>query len=260
MYFKKLGGNVQFLPFFLHKWGKMSIFANVFPEGNINMITLSNVETQEEEVNSSCIGLAPDAIPSAKSSRNGVSVEYTHDASKKWFVFRASYGREDKAYDFIVEDGVYAYIAKREVIKDVHGKRRKMLEPLIPNLIFVYTTDETAYQYAKSTPELSYLSFYYNHFEITDDHKNPPLTIPYKEMENFIKATSTHDKHLLFVDPAKCHFKSGELVRVVDGAFIGVEGRVARVSGQQRVIVNLSEIGLVSTAYIPSAFIEKIEY
>ena len=222
------------------------------------MSTLSNVETPEEEVISSRIGLTSDAIPSAKSSRSGVSVEYTHDANKQWFVFRASYGREDKAYDYIVEDGMYAYIAKREVIKDVQGKRRRVLEPLIPNLIFVYTTEETAYLYAKNTPELSYLSFYYNRFRKTDDQKNPPLTIPYKEMENFIKATSTHDKHLLFVDPEKCHFKSGELVRVVDGAFKGVEGKVARVSGQQRVILKLSEVGLISTAYIPSAFIEKI--
>ena len=227
-------------------------------KGKFMMITLSNVETQEEEVNSSCIGLIPDAIPSAKSSRNGVSVEYTHDASKQWFVFRASYGRVDKAYDYIVEDGAYAYVAKREVVKDVQGKRKRVLEPLIPNLIFVYTTEKTAYLYAKDTPELSYLSFYYNHFRKTDDQKNPPLTIPYKEMENFIRATSTHDQHLLFVDPARCHFKSGELVRVTEGAFKGVEGKVARVSGQQRVILKLSEVGLISTAYIPTAFIEKI--
>ncbi len=222
------------------------------------MITLSNVETPEEEVNSSCIGLVPDAIPSAKSSKNGVSVDYIHDASKQWFVFRASYGREDRAYDYIVEDGAYAYIAKREVVKEVQGKRKTKLEPLIPNLFFVYTTEEKAYQYVKNTPELSFLSFYYNHFRKTDDQKNPPLTVPYKEMENFIRATYSHDQHILLVDPARCHYKSGEQVRVINGVFKGVEGKVARVAGQQRVIVDLSGIGLVSTAYIPTAFIEKI--
>ena len=45
---------------------------------------------------------------------------------------------------------------------------------------------------------------------------------------------------------------------VTDGLFKGVEGKVARVAGQQRVIVSLSKIGLISTAYIPTAFIEKI--
>ena len=222
------------------------------------MVTLSNVETPEEEVNSSCIGLIPDAFPRAKSAGNGVSVDYIHDASKQWFVFRASYGREDRAFDYIVEDGTYAYIAKREVVKEVRGKRKSVLEPLIPNLLFVYTSEENAYQYVKNTPELAYLSFYYNHFRKIDDQKNPPLTVPYKEMENFIRATHSHDQHLLFVDPARCHYKSGEQVRVIDGVFKGVEGKVARVAGQQRVIVDLSGIGLVSTAYIPTAFIEKI--
>ena len=77
-------------------------------------------------------------------------------------------------------------------------------------------------------------------------------------MLNFIRATMSRNEHLLFVEPSKCHYKSGERVRVIDGLFQGVEGKVARVTGQQRVIVSLSGIGLVSTAYIPTAFIEKI--
>jgi len=37
--------------------------------------------------------------------------------------------------------------------------------------------------------------------------------------------------------------------------FTGVEGRVARVSGQQRVVISLTDVGLISTAYIPTAFL-----
>ena len=77
-------------------------------------------------------------------------------------------------------------------------------------------------------------------------------------MDNFILATISRNEHLLFVDPNKCHYKSGDMVMVTDGLFKGVEGKVARVAGQQRVIVSLSKIGLISTAYIPTAFIEKI--
>lgn len=52
--------------------------------------------------------------------------------------------------------------------------------------------------------------------------------------------------------------KDGEMVRVVDGMVKGVIGRVARVSGQQRVIA-ITNVGLVSTAYVPAAFIQFIE-
>ena len=223
------------------------------------MSTLSNVKTRRGEAEPPSVWVAPDTIPEAKSSQTGVSVRYVPAPDKSWYVFRASYGREDKASDYIIEDGSYTYIAKRYVIKQINGKRKKMQENLIPNLLFVYTTEKKAEEYIKSTPALSYLTYYYNHFKIDGSRKNPPLTISIKEMANFIIATCNKSEHLKFVDESQCHFKGGEIVKITDGIFKGVEGRVARVSGQQRVIVTLSQVGLVSTAYIPTAFIHIIE-
>ena len=225
----------------------------------LDMDTLSNVETRRGETKPLCVRLIPDTIPEAKSSKTGASVRYVPDENKRWFVFRASYGREDKASDYIVEDGSFVYIPKRFTRKAFQEKDKRVLETLIPNLLFVYTTHEKAEEYIKSTPVLNYLSYYYNHFELNDEHKNPPLIISCHEMENFILATSTQNEHLLFVDEKQCHFKGGEMVKVVDGPFKGVEGKVARVSGQQRVVLTLSKVGLVSTAYIPSAFIRSID-
>ena len=223
------------------------------------MSTLSNVETRRGEANPLCVRVAPETIPEAKSSQTGVSVKYVPTLGKSWYVFRASYGREDKASDYIVEDGTFVYIAKRYARKTINSKQKKVLETLIPNLLFVYTTDEKADEYVKHTPALSYLTYYYNHFELDDNLNNPPLTVSCKEMENFIIATCNKSEHLKFVDMSQCHFKGGETVKITDGLFKGVEGKVARVSGQQRVIVSLSNVGLISTAYIPTAFICQIE-
>ena len=33
--------------------------------------------------------------------------------------------------------------------------------------------------------------------------KNPPLTIPKRQMDNFIRLTSIESEHILFVSPAK---------------------------------------------------------
>ena len=222
------------------------------------MHTLSNVNTRRGETIPPCVRLTPDAFPEAKSSQTGVSVRYVESPNKKWYVFRASYGREDKAFDFLVDDGTYAYIAKRLVEKFIRGKRTRYLQPLIPNILFVYTTKEKAEEYVNRTPVLSYLTYYYNHFQLDEKGKNPPLTIPCDEMNRFVMATCNHNKHLLFVEPSQCHYKSGRPVKVIDGPFRGVEGKVARVAGQQRVVVSLSQIGLVSTAYIPTAFLQII--
>ena len=222
------------------------------------MSTLSNVETGRGQAKPPGFRVAPETIPEAKSSQTGVSVRYVPAPDKSWYVFRASYGREDKASDYIVEDGTYVYIAKRYARKSVNGEQKKVLETLIPNLLFVYTTKEQADTYIKHTHFLSFLSFYLDHFKYDEKHNNPPLTVSCKEMENFIIATCNKSEHLKFVDEEQCHFKGGEIVKIVDGSFKGVEGRVARVAGQQRVIVTLSQVGLVSTAYVPTAFLSII--
>lgn len=214
--------------------------------------------TRGGENNPPSLSLTADAIPEAESSKTGVSVKYVPAPDKKWYVFRASYGRVGLASDIIVEDGTFVYVARRYTMKRINGRRRRVAEYLIPNLLFAYTTEEKAEEYVKGTPALPFLSYYYNHFEKDEEQKNPPLTISREQMENFIRATVSMNEHLLVVNPSQCHYKSGEFVKVIDGIFKGVEGRVARVSGQQRVIVSLSGVGLISTAYIPTAFIEKI--
>ena len=221
------------------------------------MSTLSNVETGRGQAKPPSVRVAPETIPEAKSAQTGVSVRYVPAPDKRWYVFRASYDREDKALNYIVEDGTYVYIAKRYARRTVKRKQKKVLEPLIPNLLFVYTTEEKADEYIKKTPALSYLTYYYNHFELDNNQKNPPLTVSRKEMENFIIATCNRNEHLKFVEEYQCHFKCGETVMVIDGEFKGVEGRVARVAGQQRVIVELNCLCLIATAYIPTAFLMR---
>ena len=53
-------------------------------------------------------------------------------------------------------------------------------------------------------------------------------------------------------------FEKGQQVRVIDGAFKGVVGRVARWQGQQRVAVVVDNLLTAVTAYVPNAFLEEL--
>lgn len=55
-------------------------------------------------------------------------------------------------------------------------------------------------------------------------------------------------------------FTFWQTVRVIDGVFTGVVGKVARYHGQQRVAIII--VGLLTTvsAYVPSAFWKKHKY
>ena len=79
------------------------------------MSTLSNVETGRGQTNPPSIRFTPNAFPEAKSSQTGVSVRYVTDENKRWYGFWASYGREDKASDILVEDGTYTSVVKKKV-------------------------------------------------------------------------------------------------------------------------------------------------
>ena len=51
----------------------------------------------------------------------------------------------------------------------------------------------------------------------------------------------------------------GTTVRVTDGTFKGVVGKVARYCGHQRVAIIIDGIVTIATTYIPSAYLEKID-
>lgn len=188
-----------------------------------------------------------------ESPKEGLAI----DCERQWFVLRATYNRQKQAYDYIVNKGVEAYLPLHYVQKNVNGKRKRFLEPYLPQLLFVYASDGEVRELVEDTPELSFLTYYYNHFKKTAEGKNPPLVVPYRSMMNFIRVTSVENEHIKVVSPEQCHYKSGDIVRVIEGDFAGVEGRVARVSGQQRVVVEIEGVCLITTAYIPSAFLAK---
>ena len=229
------------------------------------MDTLSNVYSREGSNLPSCARLAPRTFPSQY--KNGVSVENApqesdgiaqQEQSKQWFVLRVAYHHEQAAKDWLEELGIDTYLAMHDAEKEKNGKKKRVREPLIPNLLFVQTTQEKM-NLALASPANAYLSYYYDHFRTNADGKNPPLIVPDKQMDNFIRLTSIDNDHILFVDRSQCHFKSGDHVVVTDGDFRGIEGRIARVSRQQRVVVELDGIGYITTAYIPKAFLRVKE-
>lgn len=228
------------------------------------MSTLSNVDTRRGGTSTSYTGLTSSVSPEvqmsslAKNLQIGVSVRYAENPRKKWFVLRATYGRAIKAYHIITDDNEEAYIPMRYVLKKMCGKMKRIMVPLLPNIIFVYASVEYVSSLVKDNPKASFINYYLNHFKQDDSGKNPPLTVGYNEMMNFIRVTSIINEHIKTVESSQCRYKSGDLVKIVDGDFKGIQGKVARVAGQQRVIVEIEGLCLVATAYIPTAFIEPL--
>ena len=222
------------------------------------MNALVNAHTRNDDNLSPCTGLISKVLPEAQRSQTGVSSDYVHKKEYHWFVLRVTYNRTQKACDIIANADVQSYMPMHYIIKKEIGKKKRILQPLLPNLFFVYTTREIANSIVKKKDEdTPILKYYLDKTRPKETNgKHPPLTIPFDAMTNFIKATSTESDHVRIVSNEQCHYKSGDIVKVIDGEFKGVTGRVARIAGQQRVVVEIAGLCMVATAYIPSAFLE----
>lgn len=199
--------------------------------------------------------------------RSGVSVENAPFENKQWFVLRVSYGRIIKAKAFVEAKGFECYVPMRYKEVKKHDKKRIITEPLLPSFLFVHATAEQVetllYEIKASTNESrNLLSCYFDHTSQRQDNpdRNPPLIIRDEAMDNFIRLTSIKNPHIIPITSYNIHFKLGDNVVVTEGEFKGVHGRVARIAGQQRVVVELFEGCLVATAYVPREAMRKAYY
>ena len=178
--------------------------------------------------------------------------------TSQWYVMRVSYGRAEKANDMLMSKGIETFLPLHTIYKVINGKRTKRRVPLLPNFLFAKTTISVLQSFLKSSPDLSFITFYYDHFNKKPDGKNPPLVVPKESMDNFIKLTSIDDEHILLIDKVNGTYKQGDYVRIIDGPFKGIEGRVTKITGQKRVIVELPGLCSVATAYIPKVFLLQV--
>ena len=214
---------------------------------------------QPSDTGSSCPSARlTSCTPSISKKKDGVSVENVPIRNKQWFVLRVSYGRIDKAKTFVEAKGMECYVPLRYKEVKKQGKKRIATTTLLPSFIFVHATVEQVETLLHDNKVVAnesraLLSYYFDHTIQRQDNsnRNPPLTIRDEAMNNFIRLNSIKNPYVIPVTSNNVQFKLGDNVVVIEGEFKGVHGRVARIAGQQRVIVELFDECLVATAYVP---------
>lgn len=224
-----------------------------------------------------CIGFAPNVVPEVRkpflawNSQTGVSPQNAlprntlKTARRKakevshWYVLRATYGREKKAYDYLVGKGVEAYYPTIKTVREVDGKRKAVEESRIPNIFFAHGAEEEIKSFVYGNTNVPYLRFYYRHCHKGARDVKEPLIIPDSQMDSFRIICASEAEDIILTSPDVRKFKEGQTVRITDGAFKGVIGKIVRYHGQQRVVVIIDGLLAVATAYVPSAFVEFVE-
>ena len=214
-------------------------------------------------------GLTPDALPEvqkpipAENSPTGVSTHYIQSDKQNpkvhWYALRATYGRESKCNDYLVSQGVETYYPTIKAFKMVNNKRKKVTQSCMLNIFFARGSEEDLRTYVYDNINLPYLRFYCRRVGIGDELRHEPLIVPDYQLENLRLVLADQSGGLVVVPNDEHKFDKGATVRVTDGTFKGVVGKVARYCGHQRVAIIIDGIVTIATTYIPSAYLEKID-
>ena len=239
--------------FVLSRRRVMGITANASMDANIL-----------EDTCSSHIGFTSNVLPEVqtppeeKNSQTGVSTRNVHKQTEHWYALRTTYGREKKAHDFIIAHEGTAFLPTIMVEKVIKGKTKLVKTSRIPNVFFAFGTEESIKSFVYDNVNLPYLRFYYKYTHNGARIEKTPLIVPdnqIRSLQIICSQESANDVLVLSEEIQK--FKAGEKVRIIDGAFAGVEGIVARFQGQQRVGIVIDGLLTAVTAYVPSAFLEN---
>ena len=203
----------------------------------------------------------------AGQTKIGNSVEYTLLPDVKyWFPIRATHHRAQKIYDKIVSlrnDCLEPYLPIIRHIEysneDFNNPTQYIADkPLDTGLLFLRSTVndfKTLLQYDSMFPGMTP---YYNHFCQNRFGKNDFLTVPDRQMESFKIIVESGNENILVRQNEVPSLLSGDRVVVIGGPFAGVEGIVMKYKHQKRVFVELQGVGRYATAYVPGAWIRRI--
>lgn len=193
-----------------------------------------------------------------------------------WYALRVSYSRELKVQDRLNESGIRTFVPmmwRRCPVKPgmttgnpgmtkgkpttsslpaPTGNLSRRLVPAVGNLCFAYSTRAELEDFIRGYGDTSPVHFYW------DRTANKPLTVPEKAMNDFIAVSSTLDEDLIYITEITSKLREGQTVKVKEGPFKGVEGKVVRIRKSRRILVELPGMLAVATTYIQPEYLEII--
>lgn len=180
----------------------------------------------------------------------GVLRSFHTGREEQWFVLRATYARELKVKAELEERGVRCFVPMIWRKRTTEGHEEKKLVPAVSSLVFVCWTREELDAYIRSFAERRPVNYYW------DRTADRPLTVPDKPMQDFITVASSMDEDLIYLTEISEKLREGQVVRVKNGPFKGVEGKIVRIKKSRRVMVELPGSLAIASTFVSPADIE----
>lgn len=155
---------------------------------------------------------------------------------ERWFVLRdlKRSNAHDRAYSVLAERGLNVFTPLRTRLVTSGGRTRRVVSPVISDLLFVRDTMEVLDKIVEEIPTLQY------RYARGAGYRQP-MTVPEEEMDRFILAVRSSENVRYYTPEEVTPQMFGREVSIVGGPLDGFSGRLLKVRGnrEKRLIVEL---------------------
>ena len=175
---------------------------------------------------------------------------------KIWFPMRVTYSREMKVKGELERLEIENFVPMTYKVADADTDHpHRELVPAVNNLIFVHSTQEVISRLKLSNDVLEPLRYM---MDLTTGDDPVIMTVSDREMENFMLVASRTDDSVMFLDENTIVGKEGKRVKIMGGAFEGVEGVIRRIKRCKRVVVEIEGVMSVAIAHVPVGLLKEM--
>ena len=177
-----------------------------------------------------------------------------------WFPMYVTYSREVLVRDALDKKGVKNFLPMERVTERIGKKLVHSLQPLIHNLIFVYSDRAQLRELKMFNRDCVHMQFM-TIKPRNDEQASVVITIPERQMEQFMRAMGIDDElgQRRFLPYTDFLGREGQRVRFLRGPFQGIEGTIKRINRNRHLVIALPPIGALAISITSSSDLELID-
>ena len=184
------------------------------------------------------------SAPSQRNQATAIQIEILAEHMTHWYLIHTKPACEELAHANLMRQGYYVYCPRILQPARIRGRWVDRIAPLFPRYLFLrLTLGQQAMGPVRSTVGVASIVRFGCDYALVPD-----------EVMDQLRLRADPDTGLYRL-ASPTQFAPGSTVRIVAGAFDGLEGVFQRKSGDERVVVLLKLLGRETSVRIPAEFL-----
>ena len=172
-----------------------------------------------------------------------MNAKVVNNSKEQWMVIKTNPRAEKKVNERLIKAGFTTFLPLITHVKQWSDRKKKVVLPLIPSTLFVYTTSDLLNNVYAVNGVHSVLKFL-----------GKPAVVQKFEIENIkILLNQKEESEIEIIQ----RYKKGELVKVVKGPFEGLVANVVESNSNFRLVVEIESVDSGFAVNVPKSFVEK---